>query len=548
MTIVNTTLNLLSPGAIGTTTQSTGAFTRATVYAADVATTYTVTTSAAVSPNLILYSEQIDNAAWTKTSCTITANSISAPDGNLTADTLTTTVTTGDVNQSVTATSGAIVTMSVYLKAGTVTSVRFREPNANVHADLNLSAGTGSVTSGTGTLVVTSMGNSWYRYALTFTASGTSINMTIRNNSGSNGSWYAWGAQTQTGGAGNGVAFGANTLLYSDTSTLTKLRNAADTAYTSLSLLSVINGYTTTATAAGTTTLTAASTQQQFFTGSTTQTVVLPVTSTLVLGQSYYITNNSTGLVTVQSSGSNTIRLVAANSTLIVTCILTSGTTIASWSAEHVGNAGGSLCVNNQTGTTYSLALTDGGGTVTATNASESTYTLPQTSTVAFPIGTRIKLKNLGVGTVTMVKEGSETLIGNTTLIQNATCYLEKISSTSWEIFGSTAVVNMPAMSTINLTVTTSNTKDLWCPQANATLLGIRFRAFSVGTAGTFKLQLNGADITGLTGLVPSTTQAYGYVSTATNLVPGDVVTIVADGTLILVADLNITPIYTVTY
>lgn len=42
-----------------------------------------------------------------------------------------------------------------------------------------------------------------------------------------------------------------------------------------------INGFTTTATAAGTTTLTVSSTYNQVFTGGSTQTVVLPVASTL---------------------------------------------------------------------------------------------------------------------------------------------------------------------------------------------------------------------------------------------------------------------------
>lgn len=94
----------------------------------------------------------------------------------------------------------------------------------------------------------------------------------------------------------------------------------------------LIQGYTTTATAAGTTTLTVNSTQQQFFTGATTQTVVLPVTSTLTLGQSYTITNNSTGAVTVQSSGANTIAVLPTRTTITVVCILTSGTSAASWS------------------------------------------------------------------------------------------------------------------------------------------------------------------------------------------------------------------------
>lgn len=308
------------------------------------------------------------------------------------------------------------------------------------------------------------------------------------------------------------------------------------------------SGYTTTATAAGTTTLTSSSLRQQYFTGTTTQTVVLPVTSTLALGWQFEICNNSTGDVTVQSSGANTIRVLGANTRILVTCILTSGTGAASWAFAHSSAVGGATDVNNQTGTAYTLALTDIGATVTLSNAAAITLTLPQTSSVAVPIGSRVKVINLGVGVVTIVKEGAETIDGNTSLAQYATALIEKVSATKWQVFGGTATVNMPAIATINLSITTSNTKDLWCAQAKATLLGIRFRAFSLTTAGTFKLQLNGTDITGLTGLVPSTTAAYAYASTAVNLVAGDVVTIVADGSLVLVADLNITPIFTVTY
>ena len=98
-------------------------------------------------------------------------------------------------------------------------------------------------------------------------------------------------------------------------------------------------GYTTTATAAGTTTLTVTSNHQQFFTGSTTQTIVLPVTSTLALGVSYSIENNSTGTLTVQSSGLNTITTIPSGVTTLFTCILTSGTTTASWDYDQIGFA-----------------------------------------------------------------------------------------------------------------------------------------------------------------------------------------------------------------
>jgi hypothetical protein len=114
------------------------------------------------------------------------------------------------------------------------------------------------------------------------------------------------------------------------------LNNSSKNNFTSPNFLA---GYTTTATAAGTTTLTVSSNEQQYFTGSTTQTVVLPVASTLVLGQSFTIINNSTGVVTVNSSGSSLIQAMAASTALVVTCILTSGTTSSSWSVYYNLNA-----------------------------------------------------------------------------------------------------------------------------------------------------------------------------------------------------------------
>lgn len=95
----------------------------------------------------------------------------------------------------------------------------------------------------------------------------------------------------------------------------------------------LLEGYTTTATAAATTTLTVTSTHTQYFTGVTTQTVALPVTSTLVLGQEFEIVNLSSGAVTVNSSGGNLVATVAASSSVRVQCILVSGTSAASWNA-----------------------------------------------------------------------------------------------------------------------------------------------------------------------------------------------------------------------
>ncbi len=114
----------------------------------------------------------------------------------------------------------------------------------------------------------------------------------------------------------------ANLLVLRDSNANTSVNN-------------VLLGYTTTATAAGTTALTVASTHQQFFTGSTTQIVTLPDVTTLTLGHQYRIVNNSSGAVTVQSSGANTIQVMAGSSLLFVTCIATTGTGTASWSSRY---------------------------------------------------------------------------------------------------------------------------------------------------------------------------------------------------------------------
>jgi hypothetical protein len=98
-----------------------------------------------------------------------------------------------------------------------------------------------------------------------------------------------------------------------------------------------IPSYTTTATAAGTTTLTVASTEIQRFSGVTTQTVVLPVVSTLPkTGFGYWIYNDSTGALTVNSSGGNLVATVAAGNRLWVFAILLTGTSAASWDTMNV--------------------------------------------------------------------------------------------------------------------------------------------------------------------------------------------------------------------
>lgn len=66
--------------------------------------------------------------------------------------------------------------------------------------------------------------------------------------------------------------------------------------------------------------------------------------------------------------------------------------------------------VNTQTGTSYTLVLTDAGKQVTMSNSSASTVTIPLNSSVAFATGTRIMVLNLGAGVVTIAGAGGVTV------------------------------------------------------------------------------------------------------------------------------------------
>lgn len=134
-------------------------------------------------------------------------------------------------------------------------------------------------------------------------------------------------------------------------------------ANSNLSAHNLINGFTTTATAAGTTVLTVASNNIQEFTGSTTQTVTMPVVSTLVLGQSYTVINNSSANVTVNSSGANLIQVMAANTSLLITCVLITGTTAASWNTSYIFDNGSG--VSSITGTANQVIASASTGAVT---------------------------------------------------------------------------------------------------------------------------------------------------------------------------------------
>jgi len=66
--------------------------------------------------------------------------------------------------------------------------------------------------------------------------------------------------------------------------------------------------------------------------------------------------------------------------------------------------------INAQTGTSYTLVLSDAGKVVTMNNSSANTVTIPPNSSVAFPIGTKIMITQLGTGSTTIAAGSGVTL------------------------------------------------------------------------------------------------------------------------------------------
>lgn len=161
--------------------------------------------------NLLIWSEEYDNAIWTKDGTTVGTNAVSAPDGTTTADR---TLETGGgaaqhriYQQSVTTVAGP-VSWSVFALAGERGWIGLRSNGGTVVANFNLSTGVLGTTNTTAT--ITAMGNGWYRCTMIGTASGVNEFLTINLGDADTGtgasysyigdvtkSVYLWGGQIE---------------------------------------------------------------------------------------------------------------------------------------------------------------------------------------------------------------------------------------------------------------------------------------------------------------------------------------------------------------
>ena len=158
------------------------------------------------------------------------------------------------------------------------------------------------------------------------------------------------------------------------------------------------------------------------------QATLLPVVLTRALDYDQPSDINNTGAIPVVNGTANALTqwLLTSQVTTVGTDPLTYaqfGTTVQ-------------IPQTTQSGTSYTLALTDAETLVRFTNASTATVTIPTNASVAFPVGTVINLFPEGAGGIILAAAGGVTIDNNTTASQNQEISLRQDAANVWVVAG----------------------------------------------------------------------------------------------------------------